>query len=182
MGIWDKIKNYMDTQDPDYEDDDMTEEDFDDEEEEEFPVKKQRASEEKRTQPRAKDSDYNLTAFSRPAQQRQPSYRSASGHSSKVVDIHTTAKLQVVLTKPEKFSDAREIADNLNEKRTIVLNLESTSKDEALRLLDFLSGVAYANDGEIKKIAKSTFIITPYNVDVMGDLLYELESNGVFFV
>ena len=101
---------------------------------------------------------------------------------SKVVDIHTTAKLQVVLTKPEKFSDAREIADDLNEKRTIVLNLESTNKDEALRLLDFLSGVAYANDGEIKKIAKSTFIITPYNVDVMGDLLYELESNGVFFV
>ncbi|MBR3867785.1 MAG: cell division protein SepF [Clostridia bacterium] len=125
--------------------------------------------------------DYNLAAFERPSSSRS-SYKSSAGHSTKVVDIHTTAKLQVVLTKPEKFSDAREIADNLNEKRTIVLNLESTGKDEALRLLDFLSGVAYANDGEIKKIAKSTFIITPYNVDVMGDLLYELENNGVYFV
>ena len=179
MGIWEKFKNYMDAQEPDYEEDELTDEDY--EEEEEVP-KKHRASQDKRSSARTRDSDYNLTAFERPSSvsQTRQSYRSAS-HSSKVVDIHT-AKLQVVLTKPEKFSDAREIADNLNEKRTIVLNLESTNKDEALRLLDFLSGVAYANDGEIKKIAKSTFIITPYNVDVMGDLLYELESNGVFFV
>ena len=77
--------------------------------------------------------------------------------------------------------EAKEIADNLNEKRTVVLNLESAPKEDAIRILDFLTGVAYANDGEIKKIAKSTFIITPYNVDVMGDLLYELENNGVFF-
>ena len=49
------------------------------------------------------------------------------------------------------------------------------------RLVDFLSGVAYANNGQIKRVAASTFIITPYNVDIMGDLLDELESNGVFF-
>ena len=47
--------------------------------------------------------------------------------------------------------------------------------------MDFLSGVAYANEGKIKKVANSTYIITPYNVDIMGDLLDELESNGVFF-
>lgn len=180
MGIWEKFKNYMDVQDPDYDEDDALEDEY--EEEEEEAPRKQKASAEKRTSYK-REPDYNLTSFERPASApRTSSYRNTSGHSSKVVDIHTTAKLQVVLTKPEKFSDAREIADNLNEKRTIVLNLESTNKDEALRLLDFLSGVAYANDGEIKKIAKSTFIITPYNVDVMGDLLYELESNGVFFV
>ena len=51
----------------------------------------------------------------------------------------------------------------------------------SLRLLDFLSGVAYANNGQIKRVANSTFIITPYNVDIMGDLLDELENNGVFF-
>ena len=49
------------------------------------------------------------------------------------------------------------------------------------RLIDFLSGVAYANNGQIKRVATSTFIITPYNVDIMGDLLDELENNGVFF-
>lgn len=183
MGLWEKFKNYMDAPEPDYDEDDEVEDEY---EEEEVPAKKKKESSEKKSSYsyRTSGNDYNFADFERPSSsQSRSSYRSSSvGHSSKVVDIHTTAKLQVVLTKPEKFSDAREIADNLNEKRTIVLNLESTNKDEALRLLDFLSGVAYANDGEIKKIAKSTFIITPYNVDVMGDLLYELESNGVFFV
>lgn len=98
-----------------------------------------------------------------------------------VVNIHTTAQLQVVLAKPESFEEAKSVADNLNEKRTVVLNLESANRDVARRLVDFLTGVAYANGGQFKRVANSTFIITPYNVDVMGDLLDELESNGVFF-
>ena len=100
--------------------------------------------------------------------------------SDKVVNIHTTTQLQVVLVKPEKFDEAAAIADNLNEKRTVVLNLESTNRDVARRLLDFLSGVAYASNGQIKRVANSTYIITPYNVDVMGDLIDELENNGMF--
>ncbi len=100
--------------------------------------------------------------------------------SDKVVNIHTTAQLQVVLVKPEGFEEAASIGDNLNEKRTVVLNLESTNRDVARRLLDFLSGVAYASNGQIKRVANSTYIITPYNVDVMGDLIDELESNGMF--
>lgn len=102
--------------------------------------------------------------------------------SSKVVDIHTTAKLQVVLKKPEHFDEATSIADELLEKRTVVVNLEATAKEEAGKLLCFLSGVAYANGGKLKKIANNTYIITPYNVDVMGDLLDELENNGMFFI
>ena len=62
-----------------------------------------------------------------------------------------------------------------------VLNLESTNKEVSRRLVDFLSGVAYANNGQIKRVANSTFIITPYNVDIMGDLLDELENNGAFY-
>lgn len=98
----------------------------------------------------------------------------------KVVNIHTTTQLQVVLVKPERFEEAAAIADNLNEKRTIVLNLESTNRDIARRLLDFLSGAAYISNGQIKRVANSTYIITPYNVDIMGDLIDELESNGMF--
>ena len=100
---------------------------------------------------------------------------------NKVVNINSTMQLQVVLVKPERFDDASAIADHLNAKRTVVLNLESTNKEVSRRLVDFLSGVAYANNGQIKRVANSTFIITPYNVDIMGDLLDELESNGVFF-
>ncbi len=101
--------------------------------------------------------------------------------SNKVVNIHTTTQLQVVLVKPEKFETASEIADHLRDKRTVVLNLESTNKDVARRLLDFLSGVAYANEGKIKKVAISTYIITPFNVDILGDLIDELENNGLYF-
>ena len=102
-------------------------------------------------------------------------------HSNKVVNINATTQLQVVLVKPERFEDASTIADHLNNKRTVVLNLESTNKEVSRRLVDFLSGVAYANNGQIKRVANSTFIITPYNVDIMGDLLDELENNGAFY-
>ena len=101
-------------------------------------------------------------------------------NGNKVVNIHTTTQLQVVLVKPERFEDVRPIADHLNSKNTVVLNLESTNKDVSRRLVDFLSGVAYANQGQIKKVANSTYIITPFNVDVMGDLIDELENNGMF--
>ena len=104
-----------------------------------------------------------------------------SKKGNKVVNIHATAQLQVVLVKPERFEDASTVADHLNAKRTVVLNLESANKDVARRSLDFLSGVAYANDGQIKKVANCTFIITPYNVGIMGDLLDELENNGLYF-
>ncbi len=101
--------------------------------------------------------------------------------SNKVVNIHTTTQLQVVLVKPERFENASEIADHLRDKRTVVLNLESTDKNIARRLIDFLSGVAYANEGTIKKVALNTYIITPYNVEILGDLIDELENNGLYF-
>ncbi len=100
---------------------------------------------------------------------------------NKVVNINATTQLQVVLVKPERFDDASAVADQLNAKRTVVLNLESTNKEVTRRLIDFLSGVAYANDGQIKRVANSTFILTPYSVEIMGDILDELENNGVFF-
>ena len=101
--------------------------------------------------------------------------------SNKVVNIRAATQLQVVLVKPERFEDASSIADHLREKRTVVLNLESTNGEIARRLLDFLAGVSYANEGKIKKVAISTYIITPYNVDILGDLIDELENNGLYF-
>ena len=107
--------------------------------------------------------------------------RDADRRSNKVVNIHTTTQLQVVLVSPTKFENASEIADHLRDKRTVVLNLEQTDKNIARRLIDFLSGVAYANEGTIKKVALSTYIITPYNVEILGDLIDELENNGLYF-
>ena len=109
--------------------------------------------------------------------------RDNSSKRSKVVNINATAKLAVALFKPERFGEeTRAIADELIKTHTVVLNLENTNKDMSRRIIDFLSGVAYANRGKIKKVASSTFIIIPNNVDLTGDdLLDELENSGVYF-
>ena len=157
MSMFDKIKGMMGVPD----DDDYDDEEFDyTDDEPEYP----------------EEDEYEF-----PSQQPAATRRSSGTGGNKVVNINSTMQLQVVLVKPEQFEDALSIADHLNAKRTVVLNLESTSKDISRRLIDFLSGVAYANRGQVKRVANSTFIITPYNVDIMGDLLDELESNGMFF-
>jgi len=127
---------------------------------------------EEETFPEPKESTY--------FDERKEDRKAAEERRNKVVNIHATAQLKVVLVKPDRFENASEIADHLREKRTVVLNLESTNKDVARRLVDFLSGVAYAGDGKIKKVAANTYIITPYSVDIMGDLIDELENNGLY--
>ena len=122
--------------------------------------------------------------YSRREEQREPVRRGNSGSSgNKVVNIHATTQLQVVLFKPERFGDETcAVADELLKMHTVVLNLENTEKDVSRRILDFLSGVAYANNGKIKRVATGTFIITPYNVELTGnDVLDERENNGVDF-
>jgi cell division inhibitor SepF len=123
-----------------------------------------------------------------PPQNRQGSFssqyeqtRRSAARDDKVVNIGSPPGMKVVLVKPERFEQAAEIADHLREKHSVVMNLEQTHKDVARRLIDFLSGVAYAQDGKIKKVANSTYIITPYNVDLMGDLMDELESGGSMY-
>ncbi|MBE6949589.1 MAG: cell division protein SepF [Ruminococcaceae bacterium] len=144
-----------------------------DDDEDEFEDFAPQEPERKQSKPRA------TTPPPRPSRERE--YSGYDRRDNKVVNIHATTQLQVVLVKPERFENAAEIADHLREKRTVVLNLEQTNKDIARRLIDFLSGVAYAQDGKIKKVAVNTYLITPYNVDLMGDLIDELENNGLYF-
>ncbi len=91
------------------------------------------------------------------------------------------AQLQVVLVKPEHFEDGLAIADHLCARRTVIVNVERAQKDVIRRLVDFLSGVAYANKGSIKRAANNTYVVTPNNVDVMGDILFdEQDTSGTF--
>lgn len=87
--------------------------------------------------------------------------------------VQGQSAMQVVLVKPERFDDARSIADHLNAGKTVVLNLESANREESRRIVDFLSGVAYANNGNMRKVAASTFIIVARNIDVMGELMLD---------
>lgn len=148
------------------------EEEFEDEEEPEAVEEPARpaapAEKSGRTNP------FSQSGYSAPAPAAAP-------RGGKVVTLGAAQQTQVVLVKPELYESAAEIADHLREKRTVVMNLENTQKDIARRLIDFLSGVAYALDGKIKRVANSTYIITPNNVDLMGDLIDELGSGSVSF-
>lgn len=109
-------------------------------------------------------------------------YRDRKNSSGKIVSLHSS-KSKVVLTKPERFSeDIKNIADELSQKHTIVLNLEDVAKPDSRRIIDFLSGATYANGGKIKRVSTDTFIITPCSVDIEGsELLNEIENHGVYF-
>ena len=106
----------------------------------------------------------------------------ASAKGGKVVNLSSgQGGMQVVLAKPDRFECAAEIADHLRDRRAVLMNLETTAKETARRLIDFLSGVAYAQGGKIKKVSSNTYIITPSSVNLMGDLMDELESTGFYF-
>lgn len=155
MGLWDSIKNIMTIPDED---------DF----EEEVAEKSERSAK---------------------LQQDDGYYTSKKADTTpKIIKSKTInysqnkSNLQVVLEKPERFEQVTAIADHLNEGRTVVLNLEETPRDVQRRIVDFLSGVAYANKGNMRKVAKNTFIIVACGVDVMGEFMLEdFEDGKIYF-
>ena len=173
MGFLDELKRLTHPYEDEMDDEEYEEEEEYEDEEEDVPPpppppRETRSRRESRPEPRPE-----------PRQEFRP--EPPQRNAGKVVNIHATTQLQVVLVKPDRYENASEVADHLRDKRTVVLNLESTEKGVGRRLLDFLSGVAYAQEGKIKKVALQTYIITPYNVDIMGDLIDELENNGLYF-
>ena len=176
MGFMDELKKLAR---PYAEDDDDFDDDFDVEER----PRASRASTAPRTAPRSSAYDEVLDDLNSSSASSRTSSTASSRRSpsdSKVVNINTTTQMQVVLVKPDRFDNVSEIAEHLRSRHAVVLNLEATNKDIVRRLVDFLSGCAYALDGKIKKIAISTYIITPYNVDIVGDLIDELENSGLY--
>lgn len=159
MSFFDKIKDIMSATDEDDEFEEYT-----------APVK-----------PEPKTEDYyssSTSRFERYEKEKTTQFPSdRKGKAQNIGTVKTGTQIQVALVKPERFDDATAIADHLADHRTVVLNLEAASKDIQRRLIDFLSGAAYAHGGRIKRVANSTFIITPSNVDVMGELLID-EMDG----
>lgn len=122
------------------------------------------------------------SAAAEPAPSAASQIRPLRPREGKVVNLAASGgQMQLVLVKPERFETAAEIADHLRDKHPVLINLETTPKDVVRRLVDFLSGVAYATDGKVKKIAANTYVITPANVDLVGDLMDELENSGMYF-
>lgn len=99
-----------------------------------------------------------------------------TGKRGKVLNIHATTQLKVVVIQLQSFEDAKDIADHLKSKKPVVINLEKLEKDVSRRVVDFLSGAVYGVDGNIQKVANGIFLIAPYNVGIMGDFKDELKK------
>ena len=87
----------------------------------------------------------------------------------------SVSAIELKVVRPESYASVTEIADHLLNHRTVVLNLEATNREVAKRLIDFLAGVAYSIDGQLKNVANNTYIITPSNVDVADSQVYATE-------
>lgn len=124
---------------------------------------------------------------------QQPAYESKADYSDKTktggydgttrqVRMEHSTTLQIVLARPSDFSEVKSIGGDINDQKTVLLNLETVKSEDAKRILDFISGVAYANGADIKMMAQKTFAIMPRNVGFSGvDLMSELENNGYSF-
>ncbi len=93
------------------------------------------------------------------------------GRVSSGVSVSSGSSIEMVVVKPEKLETVTQIADYLVDRKTILLNLEETNKETARRLIDFLNGVAYAINGDLRKVATNTYVITPSNVELSGEKL-----------
>ena len=97
------------------------------------------------------------------------------------VSVSSGSSIEMKVVKPDRLDAVTQIADHLLDRKTILLNLEDTNRETARRLIDFLNGVAYAINGNLKKVANCTYVITPSNVDVSGEQIKESQdaSNGI---
>ena len=99
--------------------------------------------------------------------ERHDEIRRATPIVANTGDADGNIELKVV--RPASFEEVSEIADYLISGCTVVLNLELLDNVQTVRMLDFLNGVTYSNDGEIKNVSTNTYIITPHNVDVTDE-------------
>ncbi|MGB3925912.1 MAG: cell division protein SepF [Caldicoprobacterales bacterium] len=109
----------------------------------------------------------------------EPKFQS-KGKKGKVVNIHTTSYVKVVVYQPLSFDDTQDIIDNLKNRKPIVVNLDALDADLAQRVLDFISGAVYSLDGTIQKVSRGIFVIAPSNIDIVGNIPEELKGKSFF--
>ncbi|WP_232698401.1 cell division protein SepF [Brevibacillus daliensis] len=106
-------------------------------------------------------------------QESPPKKSTQKGAGSNVVSIHAAREregIRLMLFEPRHYSDAQDIADSLRNRRPVVINLQRVEKDQAKRIIDFLSGTVYALNGDIQKVGEQIFICTPDHVDIQGTI------------
>ncbi len=160
MSILDNLKKFVQ---PYSDEDDYDEYDEMEEAEEEVRESAPRA---RRTSPFA---NMETTESSFSSTSAAPAAPASTGFSGQVLNM-SSGKQEVVLFHAKSFDSAAKAADELRKRKAVILNMENVDKALTRRVVDFLSGSVYALDGSVKKIAQSTYLFCPHNMDVVGDL------------
>jgi len=158
MSVWDNVKKFAQPySDEEYDDYDEDIDSFEEEEQEAAPRSR-------RTSPFATATDTDLGSAA-----SATSTVASTGFGGQVISM-SSGKQEVVLFHAKTFDDAAKAADELRRRKAVILNMENVDKALTRRVVDFLSGSVYALDGSVKKIAQSTYLFCPHNMDVVGDL------------
>ena len=173
MSFWDNVKKFAQP----YADDDYDDYDEDDdyvEDEYEEPAAAPAPRREKRRAAPApvmeeEEEEANDFGFA-PVPVAATSTAPATGFSGQILNMNASNKQEVVLFRPGSFNDTSKAADDLRNRKAVIVNMENVDKAMARRVVDFLSGCVYALDGDVKKIAQSAYLFCPHNMDIVGDL------------
>ena len=169
MSFWDNVKKiaqpYADDEYDDYDDEEYVD---DYEEEEEEPVRRSPRRAPAAAAPvEEEEEDFGFEPM---APVTPVSSAPARDFGGKVLNMTSSNKQEVVLFRPTSFNDTSKAADDLKNRKAVIVNMENVDKAMARRVVDFLSGCVYALEGDVKKIAKSAYLFCPHNMNIVGDL------------
>ena len=172
MSFWDNVKKfaqpYAEDDYDDYdEDDDYLDEEYEEPAETPAPRRSPRRSAPAPVMDDEDEDDFGFSAAIAPA---APAAAPSTGFAGQVLSMNNGNKQEVVLFRPGSFNDTSKAADDLRNRRAVIVNMENVDKAMARRVVDFLSGCVYALDGDVKKIAQSAYLFCPHNMDIVGDL------------
>jgi cell division inhibitor SepF len=129
----------------------------------------------RRLAPRRRDREFDDWTDPEPASERTAVMR------PRVAAVPGPSSVRVHLVIPRSFNDAQQIADKFKEAIPVILNLQSSDQDLSKRLIDFASGLTYALDGGMQRVADKVFLLTPRNVEVSAEERARLLERGGFF-
>ena len=171
MSFWDNVKKfaqpYADDDYDDYdEDDDYVDDDYEEPAAAPAPRReKRRAAPAPAPVTEEEEDDFGFTPMT-----VSNTSAPATGFSGQILNMGASNKQEVVLFRPNSFNDTSKAADDLRNRKAVIVNMENVDKAMARRVVDFLSGCVYALDGDVKKIAQSAYLFCPHNMDIVGDL------------
>ena len=170
MSFWDNVKKFAQPYADDEYDDFDEEDDFVDDYEEPAEAPAPRREKRRAAPAPAPEVEEDEDDFGFAPMTVSNSSAPATGFSGQILNMGASNKQEVVLFRPGSFNDTSKAADDLRNRKAVIVNMENVDKAMARRVVDFLSGCVYALDGDVKKIAQSAYLFCPHNMDIVGDL------------